>query len=154
MSAVSVPPSLLTQSGGQPALQNLLSLCYCPGLLWQLSGYQVTSTPGRKALSTPAAFRSTTATPATPPRWAGQNLGAQWSPLVCSLSGELKPGKLRWRPEGWKLGQGIRAAPDPRGEMLALGSGGRARIFSDGHSSTLKKKIVTVLTSVVTAFLL
>lgn len=40
---------------------------------------------------------------------------------------------------GLEAGPRIRAAPDPRGEMLALGSGGRARIFSDDHSSTLKK---------------
>ncbi|MEJ1285056.1 hypothetical protein NN561_016046 [Cricetulus griseus] len=53
----------------------------------------------------PCCLSLTTATPATPPRWAGHDLVPQWSVLICSLSGELGPGKLLWRPEGWKLGQ-------------------------------------------------
>lgn len=53
-----------------------------------------------------------------------------------------------------EAGPRIRAAPDPRGEMLALGTQEAEPESFLWPQLYFKKKIVTVLTSVVTAFLL
>lgn len=117
---LSTPPAEVSQPPG-----NLFALCHSLGLPWQLSGYPVTSTPGCTARSNPPPHRPSL--PFTQGCHPSHTLSLGRAGDHCGHWGREAALEAR----GLEAGPRIRAAPDPRGEMLALTSGGRASFFSD-----------------------
>lgn len=156
MSAVSVPPSLHTHSGGQPAPQKppfTLLLPWPPLAAFGLLGHLHPRTHGPEH---PYCLSLHHRHPSHTPSLGSTEPGSSVVSTCLQPQRRAEAREAALEAGGLEAGPRIRAAPDPRGEMLALGTQEaepESFLWPQLYFKK-KKKIVTVLTSVVTAFLL